>query len=101
MEPEPEYIEVKKIIQNYVKTPLLHCYFGIIPADKIDPNLNYVYIIRKSSLDLEVFGNLEDALSEMPQRFVVGSIKGSLIYNMKNILNDVRIWLFYNFDKLK
>lgn len=45
--PEFDYIEVKRIVQNYVKTPILHSHFGKIPPDQFDKNINYFYFIRR------------------------------------------------------
>ncbi|XP_055696351.1 dynein axonemal heavy chain 10 [Lutzomyia longipalpis] len=47
-EPEVDYVEVKKIIQNYVKTPILNCHFGRIPQESFDRAINYVFLIRKN-----------------------------------------------------
>lgn len=43
------YFFFQKIIQSYVKTPILHCYFGtLLPVD-IDPKAKYVYFLRRST----------------------------------------------------
>lgn len=39
----------QKIIQSYVRTPILHCYFGTLNPTNIDMKLNYLYFIRKTS----------------------------------------------------
>lgn len=45
----------QKIIQTYVKTPILHCYFGtLLPAD-IDPKTKYVYILRKGTAKIGLY----------------------------------------------
>lgn len=44
----PEFIEVEKVVQSYVNTPIIHCHFGPMPEDEINPKLNYMYIIRKT-----------------------------------------------------
>lgn len=42
------FFSFQKIIQSYVKTPILHCYFGtLLPVD-IDPKAKYVYFLRRS-----------------------------------------------------
>lgn len=44
---EFDYIEVKRIVQNYVKTPILHLFFGKVPADQWDQAINYFYFVRR------------------------------------------------------
>lgn len=40
------YFHFQKIIQSYVKTPILHCYFGTLRPTDVDANTKYVYILR-------------------------------------------------------
>lgn len=56
--PIPEFIEVEKVIQSYVNTPIIHCHFGPMPEDDIDPKLNYLYIIRKTPAAIGKHNNI-------------------------------------------
>ena len=49
VQPVQEYIEVTKIVQSYIKTPILHIYYGRIPDEKIDENTKYAYILRRNT----------------------------------------------------
>lgn len=44
--PFGSYFHFQKIIQSYVKTPILHCYFGTLRPTDVDANTKYVYILR-------------------------------------------------------
>lgn len=46
---EFDYIEVKRIVQSYVKTPILHLFFGKIPQQQWDKNVNYYYFVRRNN----------------------------------------------------
>lgn len=46
---EFDYIEVKRIVQSYVKTPILHLFFGEIPQKHWDENVNYYYFVRRNN----------------------------------------------------
>ncbi|GAB0094127.1 Dynein heavy chain [Sergentomyia squamirostris] len=88
-EPEVDYVEVKKIIQNYVKTPILNCHFGHIPAESFDRTINYVFLIRKNPSPVERFTSVEDCNAEMPLNFIVGSLKGIAFLTMRNLLVNI------------
>lgn len=61
----------------------------MIPVEKIDPTVNYVYAIRNDPSEVEKLSNLSECYAEMPQRFIFGSIRGSLVQTMKTIVNQV------------
>uniref|UniRef100_A0A182SLK3 Uncharacterized protein n=1 Tax=Anopheles maculatus TaxID=74869 RepID=A0A182SLK3_9DIPT len=107
-----ELVEVTKIVPTSIKTPIVHICFGIIPEEKIDPNIRYVYMVRRlctpigmlsSSLlainpaiifdalfvCLGAFQNLEDCVAEMPRKVIVGCIRGNLIHNAKEMLERI------------
>lgn len=46
---EFDYIEVKRIVQSYVKTPILHLLFGRVPLDQWDQRVNYFYFVRRNN----------------------------------------------------
>lgn len=46
---EFDYIEVKRIVQNYVKTPILHLFVGRVPQEHWDRNVNYYYFVRRNN----------------------------------------------------
>lgn len=46
---EFDYIEVKRIVQSYVKTPILHIFFGRVPPQLWDKNVNYFYFVRRNN----------------------------------------------------
>ncbi|XP_055909296.1 LOW QUALITY PROTEIN: dynein axonemal heavy chain 10 [Eupeodes corollae] len=87
--PEPVYVEVKKIIQSFVKTPILHCHFGSINATHLDTSMKYIYIIRNCIDPINKYDDREDCFMNMPQHFYCGSLKGSLIENLKMDLDKV------------
>uniref|UniRef100_A0A182Q9M3 Dynein heavy chain tail domain-containing protein n=1 Tax=Anopheles farauti TaxID=69004 RepID=A0A182Q9M3_9DIPT len=107
-----ELVEVTKIVPTSIKTPIVHICFGIIPEEKIDPNVRYVYMVRRLctpigmfpagattvrqssyptclQFDLGTFQNLEDCVAEMPRKVIVGCIRGNLIHNAKEMLERI------------
>uniref|UniRef100_A0A182NRZ8 AAA+ ATPase domain-containing protein n=1 Tax=Anopheles dirus TaxID=7168 RepID=A0A182NRZ8_9DIPT len=112
-----ELVEVTKIVPTSIKTPIVHICFGIIPEEKIDPNVRYVYMVRRlctpigtyllsgplyrpscrdepsypicAQFDLGTFQNLEDCVAEMPRKVLVGCIRGNLIHNAKEMLERI------------
>lgn len=44
---EFDYIEVTRIMQSYVKTPILHVFFGQV--EQWDKNVNYFYFVRRNN----------------------------------------------------
>lgn len=46
---EFDYIEVKRIVQSYVKTPILHLFFGRVPQDHWQKDVNYFYFLRRNN----------------------------------------------------
>ncbi|KAJ6635869.1 hypothetical protein Bhyg_14455, partial [Pseudolycoriella hygida] len=87
--PSPIYVEVKKIIQTYVKTPIIHCHFGSLAQDAMNSNINYLYVIRKSHSAIESFDSYEESLAVMPQRLLFGTVRGNLIHTLRTVLQDV------------
>ncbi|EDV92648.1 GH18884 [Drosophila grimshawi] len=85
----PVYIEVKKIVPAYVKTPLLHCHFGEMESSNMDPNIRYVYILRKNAKEVPLFKEISHCFAEMPLLFLLGSIRGSLIDSLRHTLQMV------------
>lgn len=53
--PFASYFHFQKIIQSYVKTPILHCYFGTLRPTEIDANAKYVFILRKGASKIGSF----------------------------------------------
>lgn len=49
------YFHFQKIIQSYVKTPILHCYFGTLHPADIDAKAKYVYILRRGATKIGSF----------------------------------------------
>lgn len=60
---EFDYIEVKRIVQNYVKTPILHLFFGRVPRQHWDRNVNYYYFVRRNNTPI---GGLNLLIPELP-----------------------------------
>ncbi|KAH8417458.1 hypothetical protein KR222_000260 [Zaprionus bogoriensis] len=85
----PVYIEVKKIVPAYVKTPILHCHFGELATHDMDAKIKYVYILRKNAREIPTFRGPEQCFAEMPLLFLLGSIRGSLIDSLRHDLNTV------------
>lgn len=79
----------QKIIQSYVKTPILHCNFGPMPDKLLQLDTRYLYIARKMHSPIEIFDFYEDAIAELPQKFMFGTIDGNLIDTMKTVIQDV------------
>uniref|UniRef100_A0A182Y3M8 Dynein heavy chain tail domain-containing protein n=1 Tax=Anopheles stephensi TaxID=30069 RepID=A0A182Y3M8_ANOST len=84
-----ELVEVTKIVPTSIKTPIVHICFGIIPEEKIDPNVRYVYMVRRLCTPIGTFQNLEDCIAEMPRKVIVGCIRGNLIHNAKEMLERI------------
>ncbi|XP_055533348.1 dynein axonemal heavy chain 10 [Wyeomyia smithii] len=80
-----ELIEVTKMVSTSVKTPIVHVCFGF-PKNQMNPDISYVYVIRRFSAAIVNFDNYEDCRAEMPRNVLVGSIKGSLIHNVRDLL---------------
>ncbi|XP_068158083.1 uncharacterized protein [Drosophila tropicalis] len=85
----PVYVEVKKLVPAYVKTPLLHCHFGEMQPANLDPKIRYVYIVRKNRREIPWFNEIAQCFAEMPLLFVLGTIRGSLIDSLREDLNVV------------
>lgn len=58
-------------------------------------NTRYVYIVRKMHSPIEIFDFYEDAIAELPQKFMFGSIDGNLIDTMKTLVQDVKKFTYY------
>ncbi|XP_050088792.1 dynein axonemal heavy chain 10 [Anopheles aquasalis] len=84
-----ELVEVTKIVPTSIKTPIVHVCFGIIPEEKIDPNIRYVYLVRRHCTPIGTFQNLEDCVAEMPRKVIIGCIRGNLIHNAKEMLERI------------
>uniref|UniRef100_A0A182JHI9 Dynein heavy chain tail domain-containing protein n=2 Tax=Anopheles atroparvus TaxID=41427 RepID=A0A182JHI9_ANOAO len=84
-----ELVEVTKIVPTSIKTPIVHICFGIIPEEKIDPNVRYVYMVRRLCTPIGTFQNLEDCIAEMPRNVIVGCIRGNLIHSAKEMLERI------------
>lgn len=55
----------------------------------MDPKITYLYIVRKNSAEADQYECWEDCVAEMPQKFLMGTIRGNLIDNMKNNLINI------------
>ncbi|XP_058060896.1 dynein axonemal heavy chain 10 [Anopheles bellator] len=84
-----ELVEVTKIVPTSIKTPIVHICFGIIPEEKIDPCVRYVYMVRRHCTPIGSFQNLEDCVAEMPRNVIVGCMQGNLIHNAKVMLERI------------
>ncbi|XP_058981508.1 uncharacterized protein LOC131803810 [Musca domestica] len=80
--PVPVYVEVKKIIPTFVKTPILHCHFGELSCTQFDNNIKYVYMIRKEVNGIPFYSDINACFAEMPQYFIFGTVRGELIKSM-------------------
>lgn len=47
--PEPVFVEVERVVQTFVKTPIVHMHFGPLEARQLNADANYFYAIRKNS----------------------------------------------------
>lgn len=50
--PEPVFVEVQRIVQTFVKTPIIHLHFGHMPDEDLEPDMNYFYFIRKATAEI-------------------------------------------------
>ncbi|XP_061396381.1 uncharacterized protein LOC133332012 [Musca vetustissima] len=80
--PVPVYVEVKKIIPTFVKTPILHCHFGELSCTHFDNNIKYVYMIRKEVNGIAFYSDINECFAEMSQYFIFGTVRGELIKSM-------------------
>ncbi|SPP80284.1 dynein heavy chain 10, axonemal [Drosophila guanche] len=85
----PVYVEVKKLVPAYVKTPVLHCHFGEMDSSTLDAKIKYVYILRKDRREIPSFNEIANCFAEMPLFFLLGTVRGSLINSLRDDLNLV------------
>ncbi|KAI8123156.1 hypothetical protein CVS40_6160 [Lucilia cuprina] len=81
--PSPVYVEVKKIIPTFVKTPILHCHFGELKCSHFNNNIKYVYVIRKEVSGIPFYTDINKCFAEMSQYFIFGTVRGSLLDSMR------------------
>ncbi|XP_037827971.1 dynein heavy chain 10, axonemal-like, partial [Lucilia sericata] len=87
--PSPVYVEVKKIIPTFVKTPILHCHFGELKCSHFDNNIKYVYVIRKEVSGIPFYTDINKCFAEMSQYFIFGTVRGSLLDSMRLDLEKI------------
>ncbi|KAM7359342.1 dynein heavy chain at 89D isoform 2-T2 [Cochliomyia hominivorax] len=87
--PSPVYVEVKKIIPTFVKTPILHCYFGDLKYKNFDKNIKYIYMIRKEVSGIPFYTDINRCFAEMSQHFIFGTVHGTLIDSIRMNLDKV------------
>ncbi|KAH8382819.1 hypothetical protein KR009_005420 [Drosophila setifemur] len=85
----PVYVEVKKLVPAYVKTPVLHCHFGEMESEDLDPKIKYIYIVRKNRREIPCFSQISNCFAEMPLFFLLGTCRGSLIHSLRDDFNLV------------
>uniref|UniRef100_A0A336KIK9 CSON011062 protein n=1 Tax=Culicoides sonorensis TaxID=179676 RepID=A0A336KIK9_CULSO len=89
MDNEPKMIPVIKKIPAFIKTPVLHISFGCRKPDEFEPDTNYFYMIRRFDMPIDTYDCAEDCFAEMSNRILFGTIRGSLIYNVKQFLEKI------------
>lgn len=87
------FIFFQKIEQSFEKTPILHAVFNMKELEEVEHKSYFVYFIRKSLLPISTMESLEDAMTDMPDHFIMGTFRGSflhkLLYLSKNILRNL------------
>lgn len=83
----------QKKIQKVIQLPQLQGYFGVIDSDALDPNINYVYFIKKFNRPVPNFSNMGEAVAKMPSFLVVGLMTGDVLENVERLLNLVSTYL--------
>lgn len=73
----------KKKIPAFIKTPVLHIQFGCKCLDDLDPSINYFYAVRRHQQPIDVYDSLEDCYAEMPYKVLFGTVRGSMLTNLK------------------
>ncbi|KAK7595572.1 hypothetical protein V9T40_013397 [Parthenolecanium corni] len=89
------YVTVKKKIQKVVQLPQLQGYFGVIDPEALDPNLSYIYFIKKFNRPIANFSSMDEAMTKMPSILVVGSMTGDVLENVERLLNRVSTPIFW------
>lgn len=67
----------------------MHCHFGIMPEDKIDPQTTYIYILRNTSSDIENYTTMDECKAELPKRFIFGTLKGHALQRANDLLANI------------
>ncbi|XP_055373636.1 dynein axonemal heavy chain 10 [Condylostylus longicornis] len=99
--PEPIYIEVQKIIQVKIKEPLMHCHFGAMDPSAIDPNIKYIYLVRKYPHAIPKQNSVTEAFCELPRYFLYGTLEGNIFKNFKGLLDRYKIAIELKFREPK
>lgn len=73
-------------MQEYIKTPLLHCDFGVLDPNKIDSRASYIFIMRNTSAKITDYDTREECQAELPKRFIYGTIKGHAMQTASDLL---------------
>lgn len=63
--------------------------FGCKKPEEFDPDTNFFYMIRRYDMPIDIFDCTDDCFSEMPNRVLFGTVRGSMIYNIKQYLEKI------------
>lgn len=67
----------------------MHIEFGIKAPEEFDPTTNYFYVIRRHDHPIDLYDTLDDCFSEMPFKVLFGTTRGSMIHNLKMIIEKI------------
>lgn len=107
--PEPVFVEVQRIVQTFVKTPIVHLFFGTLPDEDIKPEINYYYLIRKAPAEirkLTIYQDLkknpnavctlsahyetrDECFAEIPRFFLFGSFRGNMMHTILRVAQTI------------
>ncbi|XP_015836813.2 dynein axonemal heavy chain 10 [Tribolium castaneum] len=90
-EEEPEIIYVPKIIQKLIVDHILHGNFGTMDEAILNTdNKRFVYLFRKTEEGISIsnFDTYEEAETEMPAYFLIGSCNGNFLNSLKHLMKE-------------
>lgn len=65
-----------------------------MPTKLLNPDTRYLYVIRRVHTPIDIFDYYEDAVAELPQKFMFGSVDGNIIDTMKTVIQEVKICIY-------
>lgn len=88
---------------------MLHVAFGLQELEELEKNHHLVYVVRKSIMPTREFkqvrgfrkdnhssdslpafvDNFSEAMSDMPEQFIIGSMKGSYMHQLTAMIEDI------------
>lgn len=82
----------QKVVDKVVQKPVIHMFCGEInPSNPELKNHNLFYFLRTSEEGIPSFDSWESCNGRMTDYLIVGSINGSILSSLKNMLINVSL----------